>query len=280
MQSLGYTYAAPETLETERQSLRDVVLTARLQAALARLNPWLDADNTHKAVRAITNVHAASLLEANEQIHTALSHGIALEQDRGEGRKSHTVRFIDFEDPTHNELLVTRQYRVRGSRKHIIPDVVCFVNGIPLVVIECKSPDRGDHWRAEAIDQLDRYQELSERYRELGAPKLFETVQLLVATCGQDAVYGTIATPPRFFGQWKQAYPMTEAEVAKLTDRNPPTPQDIALCGLLAPSNLLDLVRYFVTFERDAHTGRTIKKVPRYQQYAAVNKAIERARRH
>ena len=93
--------------------------------------------------------------------------------------------------------MVTRQFRVKGTKKHIIPDVVCFVNGIPLVIIEAKSPTLGDGWQHEALDQLDRYQELSDKYAELGAPRLFHyTMQLHIATCGRDAVYGTVATPP------------------------------------------------------------------------------------
>lgn len=197
LKQLGYAYAPPEILEDERESLRQVVLVDRLESVLKRLNPWINDDNLHKSVRAVTNVPAASLIEANENLYTALTYGIALEQDLGDGRKSQQVRFFDFEVPGRNDFLVTRQYKVKGAKKHILPDVVCFVNGIPLVVIECKSPSLGDGWKAEAVDQLDRYQEGSEKYKDLGAPLLFQSVQLNIATCGQDAVYGTVATPAR-----------------------------------------------------------------------------------
>jgi type I restriction enzyme R subunit len=277
LEKLGYTYTQPEALEAERESLRDVVLVGRLEAALKKLNPWISDDNLHKAVRVVTSVQAASLIEANEDLYTALSYGISLEQDLGDGRKGQQVRFFDFDAPRKNDFLVTRQYKVKGAKKHIIPDVVCFVNGIPLAVIECKNPTLGDAWKQEALDQLDRYQELSEKYKELGASKLFHSVQINVATCGQAAVFGTVATPARFHLRWKQPYPITVEQVGQLVGKAEPSPQDVALCGLLSPENLIDLMRNFVVFEREVSSGKVIKKVPRYQQYAAVNRALARA---
>ena len=209
MSPSGYTFVAADVLEAERESLKEVVLTKRLARAVKKLNPWLSDDNVHKAVRAITGVQATSLIEASQEVYTTLTLGKSFEQDRGEGKKSYDVRYLDFDDPTNNELVVTRQYRVKGTKKHIIPDVVLFVNGIPLAIIECKSPTLGEGWKAEAIDQFSRYQELDDRYRELGAPRLFETMQILVATCGHAASYGTVTTPHRFYAEWKQPYPKT-----------------------------------------------------------------------
>jgi type I restriction enzyme R subunit len=275
---LGYVYVAPEVLEAERASLYETVLVGRLGKALKKLNPWISDDNLHKAVRAVTNVQAASLIEAGEKLHTLLAYGTALEQDRGEGKRSHNVRFLDFEKPERNEFLVTRQYRLQGAKTQIIPDLVVFVNGIPLGVIECKSPTLGDKWKTEAIEQLHRYQELGDHYRERGMPRLFETVQVVVGTCGQAAVYGTVGTPPRFFAEWKSVYPRTDPAVEAALGRTP-TPQDILLFGLLDPHNILDILRNFVVFENDASVGRKIRKLCRYQQYTAVNKAIDRARK-
>jgi type I restriction enzyme R subunit len=277
LEKLGYTYVRPDTLDIERDSLHDVVLAARLRTALKRLNPWLSDENLYKAVRAVTTVQATSLIEANEALHTALTFGIALDQNLGEGRKNQQIRFFDFENVTNNGFVVTRQFKVKGARKHVIPDVVCFVNGIPLAIIEAKSPTLGDGWKHEALDQFDRYQELSDKYAELGAPRFFHTMQLHIATCGQDAVYGTVGTPARFHLRWKRAHPHTDAEVALLAGNSTASPQDITLAGLLAPENLLDIVRNFVVFERDLGTGKVIKKVPRYQQFGAVNKAVARA---
>ena len=275
LQSLGYAYIPPETLEGERASLKEAVLASRLAAALKRLNPWLSEANAAQAMRRITQVPATSLAEANQEIHTSLTYGIALEQDRGGGRKSHTVQFLDFDEPDRNEWIVTRQYRVLGSKKHIIPDILVFVNGLPLAVIECKSPTIGDGWKAEAVKQLRRYQEADGRWRQQGAPKLFETAQILVGTCGERAVYGTVGTAERFFLEWKTPYPLSTEELARKLGRAP-TPQDILLYGLLEPRNLLDIVRNFVVFEVEG--GRTVRKLARYKQFVAVNKAMQRIR--
>ena len=275
LESLGYTYVPPAELEGERTSFKEAILTGRLAAALKRLNPWLSETNLAKAVKAVTQVPAASLAEANEKVYTSLTYGIALEQDLGGGRKSHTVRFIDFDRPERNEWVVTRQYKVLGSKKHIIPDVVAFVNGLPLAVIECKSPTIGDSWKSEAVKQVHRYQEAGTRWKDQGAPKLFETTQILVGTCGERAVYGTVGTSERFFLEWKQPYPLTVEELAGKLERTP-TPQDILLYGLLEPRNLLDIVRNFVVFEVEG--GRTVRKLTRYRQFIAVNQAMRRIR--
>lgn len=274
---LGYTFVPRDTLDRERDSFRDVILTDRLARALRRLNPWLSDENLTRAVRAITHVPSTRLLDASRALHTTLTLGRAFEQDRGDGKRNHDVRYIDFDDPRNNEFLVTRQYSVQGARKTIRPDVALFVNGIPVAIIECKSPTLGEGWKEEATDQFARYQESEERYRELGAPKLFETVQVLVATCGQDAVYGTVLTPHQHFVAWKTVYPKTDAQLAKEFGRAP-SPQEVLFEGMLPPANLLDLIQNFVAFEQDEKTGRTVRKLCRYQQYAAVNKAIDRAR--
>ena len=114
LESLGYTYVSPEDLDGERASFKETILTDRLAAALKRLNPWLSETNIANAVKAVTQVPSASFAEANRKIYTSLTYGIALEQDRGDGRRSHTVRFLDFDDPDRNEWIVTRQ--LQGAR--------------------------------------------------------------------------------------------------------------------------------------------------------------------
>ncbi len=161
------------------------------------------------------------------------------------------------------------------SKKHVIPDVVVFVNGLPLAVIECKSPTIGDAWKAEAVKQLRRYQEADTTWKDQGAPKLFEAAQILVGTCGERAVYGTVGTPARFFLEWKEPYPRSVKQLGERLGRKP-TPQDILLYGLLEPGNLLDIVRNFVVFEVDG--GRTVRKLTRYKQFIAVNEALRRIR--
>ena len=273
LQSLGYTYVSSDDLDRERAGFREATIARRLAKAVKRLNPWLTATNVNKAVKAVTQVPAASLAEANEKLHTSLTYGIALEQDRGRGRKSHTVRFLDFDQPNRNEWIVTRQYKVLGAKKHVIPDVVVFVNGLPLAVIECKSPTIGDAWKAEAVKQLRRYQEADTRWKDQGAPRLFEAAQILVGTCGERGVYGTVGTSERFFLEWKLPYPLSVNQLAEQLGRTA-TSQDILLYGLLEPRNLLDVVRNFVVFEIE--DGRAVRKLTRYKQFIAVNEAMRR----
>jgi type I restriction enzyme, R subunit len=276
-QKLGWTYHAPDLLDFERSSYHEVILAKRLGAALQKLNPWISDENVQKAIRAVTHVQATSLIEANEKLHTILTYGISLEQDRGDGRRNYPVHFIDFDRPWENDLIVTRQFKVKGSKKHVIADVVLFVNGIPLVIIEAKSPTLGEKWLPEAVDQLLRYQEVGDGFNGMGAPRLFETAQVLVVTCLEQARYGTILTPQRYYFGWKVPYPLSADDLKKELGKTP-NRQELLMYGLLTPENLLDIVRNFIAFERDPKTGRTVKKLCRYQQYAAVNKALDRAR--
>lgn len=275
LQRLGYAYVAPEKLEAERETFKDPILAGRLRRAIERLNPRLTPDNVGRAVRAITHATGTSLGEVNQALHIAITHGVTVQQDMGHGAQGQTVRFVDFDDAGKNDLVVTRQFKLKGATKHVIADAVVFVNGLPLAVLELKNPTLGDAWLHDAVDQLLRYQEATEGYRGLGAPQLFHTVQLLVAACGQRAAYGTVGTPQRFFAEWKTPYPALKEEVAAAIGRKP-TPQDIALWGLFQPANLLDIVRNFVVYENDPKASRVIHKLPRYPQFLAVNKAVAR----
>src|ERR1043165_8309578 len=264
LQRLGYTYVPPETLDVERESFKEVVLTKRLTGALKRLNPWLSDDNVEKAIRAVS-VPAASLIEASEKLYTTLTYGISLEQDLGDVKKGQQEQFFDFADATRNDFIVTRQFRVQGSKKNIRPDVVLLVNGIPLVVIEYKSPTLGEGWTAAAVDQFCLDQDPAAAYVGLGAARLCEPVQILATTCGHAAAYGTVTTPHRYYAEWKTIWPSNEAAFTK-KHGHAPSAQEVLFEGMLRPENLLDLVRNFVVFERDPDTGRTIRKVCRYQQ--------------
>lgn len=252
--------------------ITEPVLTIRLGECLSRLNPWLDEDGVRRAVATVTRIAAVDLMEANERGHTALSYGItAPHTDPGGRRQDRTVRFFDFDDPAGNVFEFARQVTIKGPRQDIVPDLVIYVNGLPLVVIECKSPALADPM-SEAMRQIRRYEGRDE-FAGLGAPRLFETAQISIALARDVAKYGTTHTPTRYWAEWKDPYPLTFDALASQLGR-PPTGQDILLAGLLAPANLLDLVRNFVMFE--TVDGRRIKKLARYQQFVAVGKAIDR----
>jgi type I restriction enzyme, R subunit len=249
------------------------VLTLRLAECLARLNPWLDRDGVRRAIAAVTRIAAVDAMEANEKAHTALSYGVTAPHTERDRRQDRTVRFFDFDDPAANVFEFARQAAIKGPRQDIIPDLIVYVNGLPLVVIECKSPALADPM-GEAIRQFCRYEGRDE-FAGLGAPRLFETAQISVALARDVAKYGAAQAPARHWAEWKDAYPLTLDALTSQLGRAP-TGQDILLAGLLAPANLLDLVRNFVMFEMV--DGRRVKKLARYQQFVAVGKAIERIR--
>jgi type I restriction enzyme R subunit len=273
--SLGWTHVPPEAIATERRSLAEAFLPQRLAAGVRRLNPWISEENLDRALRAVTQVAAPGLIEASEQAQTALAYGISVDQDLGDGRRGRDVRFLDFDEPLANDLVVARQFRLRGAKRDVIPDLVLFVNGLPLAVVECKSPALGPRWLAEAVGQLRQYQEVEPHQRGEGAPQLFTTVQLVVVACGQAAKIGTVGTPLRFFDEWKDPYPLPRAAFAKRLGREP-NPQELLIQGALAPETLLDITRSFVVFDRE--DGRPVRKIPRYNQYRAVARAMNRVR--
>jgi type I restriction enzyme, R subunit len=277
LEAMGWTFVPASALETDRDGAKESVLARRLEGALRKLNPWLSEDNVRKAVRAITHLPAAGLIEANEQIHRMLVHTLSLEQDTGDGRGrvSRDVRFVDFDNPRSNEFVVTRQFRVVGS-KEVVFDIALFVNGLLLGVIECKSPKLGEKWAEKAIDQLNRFQEADDAYRGQGAPGAFEAVQVVVGMAGSaGARMGAILTPGRQFAEWREPFPFSREALSRRLGRAA-TPQDVLVASALSPEALLDLTANFVVFEPEG--GRTIKKIARYQQFIAVNRAIQRIR--
>ena len=275
LKGLGYAFVPPEELDKEREGIKDVILVPRLEKALRKINPWISEENVKRTVRALGHVQATSLMEANEQVHTALVHTISLEQDIGKGKKGQPVHFIDFENIGNNEFVITRQFKVAGQKGSIQADIVVFVNGIPLAVIECKSPTVRNPVE-EGITQLLRYQEADEKYKGLGAPKLFESCQIVAVICREAVRYGTLWTQPRFWSEWKTAFSLSLDEVKNRIGRLP-LAQDVFLYGMLSPGNLLDLIRDFIVF--DIEKGKTIKKLARYPQFLAVRNALERIRK-
>ena len=146
LKRLGYTYINGDQLDPdliedcERKSRRDVILEERLKKKLAEINPHLIEKSINKAVRKITHVQAQTTLEANRIFHKYLISGISIGQDIGGRRQKQTVNFIDFNNIENNEFLVVNQFWVRRGKDCGRPDIVVFINGIPVVVIECKSP--------------------------------------------------------------------------------------------------------------------------------------------
>ena len=144
LQALGWEYLEGSKLSPEesdeRDSYKEVVLEKRLSLSIKRINPWISDENLHKVVRDMMRTPFANLIEANQGIWEILNKCVSVMQDLGKGNKGQTVRIIDFDNPDNNEFLCVNQFKVSGPNQNIIPDIVLFVNGLPLAVIECKSP--------------------------------------------------------------------------------------------------------------------------------------------
>ena len=255
-----------------RESFREVILEKELRESIKRINPWIEDDQINEVIRRITTPQANSLLEANREIHELLLENTSVQENRKTGEKSPTVKFIDFRNPENNSFIVISQFKVNipGTEKHIIPDIVLFVNGLPLIVVECKSPASSDPIN-EAIIQLIRYS--NRRGEKEGNEKLFWYNLLMIATSKQVAKYGTITSEYENFNEWKDPYPYSLSDINP--DKSIITSQDVLVQGILSKNNLLDILHIFTLFVEDPKSG--IKKVaPRYQQFRTVKKIIKR----
>ncbi len=256
---------------TFRETFREVILEGELREAIKRITPWIEEDQINEVVRRVTTPQANSLLEINREIHELLLGNISVSENRKTGDRSPTVWLIDFKNPDNNSFIAISQFKVNipGTEKHIIPDIALFVNGIPLVVVECKSPTITDPM-GEAIEQLRRYS--NRRGEKEGNEKLFWYNLFMVATFRQKAKYGTITANEEHFVEWKDPYPYS------LSDIDPSgniTSQEILIQGMLSKDNLLEILHTFTLFKEETGKG-FIKVVPRYQQFRAVKKIEKR----
>ncbi|MCD6540210.1 MAG: type I restriction endonuclease subunit R [Candidatus Omnitrophica bacterium] len=254
-----------------RESFRDVILESVLKESIKRINPWIEEDQINEVVRRITTPQANNLLDVNREIHDLLLENTSVSENRKTGERSPTVRFIDFKNSENNSFIAISQFKVNipGTEKHIIPDIVLFVNGLPLVVVECKSPTIADPIN-EAIIQLARYS--NRRGAKEGNEKLFWYNLFMVAASNQVAKYGTITAENEHFVEWKDPYPYSLSDI---DSKGNITSQQILIQGMLTKRNLLDLLHTFTIFKEDSKTG-VAKIVARYQQFRAVKKIIKR----
>lgn len=258
-----------------RQSFTEVVMEPVLKEQLNVINGWLEDDQVDEVVKQLTaSFPGKGLIENNRHVFTLLLENTSVSENRKTGEKSPTVRFIDFKHLGNNRYIAVCQFKVRilGTEYHIIPDIVLFVNGLPIVVIECKSP-KVKEAIPEAIDQMLRYGEQRGAKGEGSAP-LFYYNQIMIATCRNEAKFGTITThSEKYFYRWADPYPRTIDELTH--GGSGPNDQQRLVAGMLEPANLLDLIRTFTLFSTN-EKGETIKIVGRYQQFRAVKLAVKR----
>jgi type I restriction enzyme R subunit len=268
LQNQGFEYLAPEEQEIERPNLSEVVLKNRLKQAIDALNPDISEEAREQALRQVLNLPSQNLIDNNEAFHRMLTEGIEVELMGAEGIKGDKVWLVDFKNPENNEFLACNQFTVVENNINKRPDVVLFVNGLPLVVLELKNPTDESATVQKAFTQLQNYKN--------AIPSLFYYNAALVASDGLDAKAGTISSEISRFMAWKSRDGFKEDKTT--------TPQiETLIRGMLSKHVLLDMVRHFIVFEKskkeDIKTGLssviTIKKIAAYHQYFAINKAIE-----
>lgn len=297
LQKLGWNFVAgsienPEV--TARPSFTDVLQESVLRSQLRKLNldpkgkPWLNDERLSEAIAALTRLGTHKLMEANEKATRILTDGFTVEGLPGwDGGRGQTLRYIDWENPVNNHFTAINQYRVdcppgyNSAKGFITPDIVLLVNGIPLVVVECKSPSIPEPLAA-AVDQLRRYSNQRKPAFEVeeneGNETLFATSQLLIATSFDEARVACIGAAFSHYAQWKTVVGPdgkgSEIDVAKALGKSSLSEQERLIAGLLTPAHLLDVIRNFTLLMQAE--GQTIKTVCRYQQYRAVNRALAR----
>lgn len=273
--ALGYQRLTPDTALTLRGGKTSrVVLEDVLATQLRRINrinfrgqaQEFSDSNIQKAVQALTQLPFDSLIKTSEEIYDLITLGKSLEQTIDGYTRSYSLRYIDWEHPENNVFHVCDEFEVERHHSKLTrrPDLVLFVNGIPLVIIECKRPDLKDAVK-EAVSQHLRNQ----RHDEV--PELYVFSQLLLALSQNRALFATTDTPEKFWSFWKEEQPAAQnAELAKLIGSRLPSEQDRLIHSLLRKDRLLELVYRYVVYDAK------VKKVCRYQQYFAIQSTLER----
>lgn len=280
LEDLGFLFLhgpdiAPDGEFPERQAYSDVVLVDRLRAAIQRLNPNIPANAREQALREVQRINSPELLTNNESFHRFLTDGVPIayrtpfQGVAGDGsEKSDYVWLIDFNNPLNNEFLVVNQYTVIENNQNKRPDILLFINGIPLVLIELKNPADENATIRKAFDQIQTY--------KATIPSMFTFNAFCVISDGHECKAGSTSAGYSRFMAWKFAN--DKKEVSRFIPE-----LETLVKGMLNPTTLLDLVRNFIVFEKskkeDPKTGitqvETVKKLAAYHQYYAVNKAIE-----
>lgn len=265
-----YVYApsiAPDGETSERNSFEEVLLLDRLRIAVGRINSKVPPDAREDALKQLQRLNSPELIANNEAFHRRLTEGIKV-TFRKQGRsRGDLVWLVDFEHPENNDFLVANQFTVMTDHINKRPDLLLFINGLPLVVVELKNPADENATVRSAFRQLQTYKQ--------AIPGLFTYNGLLVASDGLEARAGSISAGFTRFMAWKSVDGVVEASplIGQL---------ETLIKGVLNKATLLDLLRHFVVFEKnkkeDRKTGvisiQTVKKIAGYHQYYAVNRAV------
>ena len=269
---LGYEYVyapdiAPDSDNPKRTSFEEALLPNVLKSAISRINPTIPTNAREDAFKQVERIHSPDLIANNEAFHRLLTEGVKVSYQKDGNDRGEIVWLIDFSNPENNEFTVVNQFTIIENNIKKRPDVILFVNGLPLVVIELKNPTDENATTLSAYKQLQTYKAV--------IPSLLTYNGILVISDGLEAKAGSLSAGFSRFMAWKSADGKAEAShlVSQL---------ETLIKGMLNKQTLLDLIRHFIVFEKskseDANTGittiQTVKKLAAYHQYYAVNKAV------
>ena len=273
LDKLGYSYLygpdiAPDSDNPKRKSFEEVLLPDVLKSAINRINRKIPATAREDAYKQVERIHSSELIVNNETFHRLLTEGVKVSYQKDGNDRGDIVWLIDFDNPEDNEFTVVNQFTIIENNINKRPDIILFINGLPLVVIELKNPTDESATILSAFKQLQTY--------KATIPSLFTYNCISVISEGLEAKAGSISSGFSRFMAWKSADGETEAShlISQL---------ETLIKGMLNKQTLLDLVRHFIVFEKskseDVKTGityiQTVKKIAAYHQYYAVNKAVE-----
>ncbi|WP_324043144.1 type I restriction endonuclease subunit R [Aeromonas dhakensis] len=253
----GYD-VAPDSDNPWRANFNQVLLLDQLRGAIARLNPSVPMVAREDALAQVVNLDTPAQLSANRAFHRLLVNGVPVQYQRDGETVGDFVRLVDFENPAANEWLAINQFTIKGPKHTRRPDIILFVNGLPLVVLELKNPAdvHADIWKA--FDQLQTYKEQ--------IPDLFQYNEIMIASDGSEARMGSLSADAERFMQWRTVDGVNLDPYGEFGEL------ETMVRGILTPAMLLDYLRFFVLFEDD---GRLVKKIAGYHQFHAVRAAIE-----
>jgi type I restriction enzyme, R subunit len=254
-------HLAPGEIATERSSFSDVVLVGRLRDAITRLNPAIPSDAREEALRKVLRHDAPSVVGNNRAFHRMLRDGVPVEYRREDGNiAGDHVRLIDFDNREVNDWLAVNQLTVIEGQNNRRPDIVVFVNGLPLGIIELKIPEDTDKWFAAAYNQIQTYkQEIS---------SLMHYNEVTIISDGLEARIGSLTANQEWFKVWRTIEGEFDAPATALE-------LETLVRGVFEKRRLLDLIRNFIAFEDDPDSGSVHKLIAGYHQFHAVKAAVD-----
>ena len=262
LQDVGYTHRcgydiAPDGPTPERSSFSQALLPFRLREAIHKLNPGIPTTAREDAFKQVLDLGIPALLSANRHFHRLLVGGVPVEYQQDGQTRGDFVRLIDWAQPARNEYLAVNQFSLKGAHHTRRPDIILFVNGLPLALLELKNPAdlNADVWKA--YDQIQTY--------KAQIPDVFQYNEVLVISDGTEALLGSLSASSERFMAWRTIDGVTLDPLGEFNELQ------TLVRGVLAPAYLLDYLRYFVLFEDD---GALVKKIAGYHQFHAVRSAI------